>query len=1505
MKKTKALGLALISALSVMTLGTACNTCNQATQTELKFNADLNAELQEKYDPQIEVTAGKIVSVVLRNDESIVMETDSAYAFTPDAIGKYYYTIVIEGNGERKEYVKTITVADTAAPTVVTKPTETKTVEAGVYSGFANDLAEIEITDNNLPMLQYATKKAVSITNGTATETNADGFETYLFNAVGEYTVKVELKDIAGNIGYTDYKLQVVDTTAPVINNLPLQYVWLDGDGQITVPQANVRDMSAVTVETQADKTITDGKINAAVGDVVTVTYKATDALGNESTKTVRVKVLEKGQLIDKTDAELTALFMTDTGVLEQSGGLSYVDVNTSDKIEWIDGAYTFGSVKEFSGLAFKLVNHEYADVELLVAAKVNGEKQYVGSISVPAKGATTTAQTFVLDLTKSGLDEVDGWSYELRSASSLRVDFEELYFTSFSDGYVTANVKDGYQKGERFTYTTTQNGDEIYETEITLKKGTETVATLNGEEDFAFPSAGAYTAQFAFDYGNKIFTTTCEFTVSGGATVSLNGALSGGRVGKAYALPVATSDDGAVTVKVFAPTGGEVALSNGAFTPTTHGNHTVKYYVDGVETTSYIIYIESANELSFESALTYATEYDGGLVRITDGNYATQGKTSAKAQLKALRRTGGLFSEAITLSGNVNYATLDVYANLFGKIKIGFVIDGKTYTSSDLTVEKGANAFGFVLGKSLADKLNNAKLEGIVIYNQSKYANVVYVDNVQFTEKSSASKAEIFGAESKTYYAQTGGTFVVPNPIQCDEKLLSAVSAKIVDGSNNEILAVRLDEIVTLNGVAAGNYAIEYTAESGGVKHTHKLQLVVGTSLLTAELNLGDYYVDEEFSLPAPELYSDVYDETTLANATVRKFYRVPSGLEWIEADGAFTFNQTGYVDVKYTVSVGESKLALYGQTYIHSQGVQVDFEKWSGGDYMGYKVGYNGERFAQISEEWAYDGKYSLKFFGPPSGTADIAGPITREKDEDPIQLGFEADTLVFWFYSEMNCADIHVEVGYGPAGTLKWTPLQWLKLEKGLHKIIVPLGVKIDNYKSVVLRTNTAETYYIDNVSLVKLGEAGFPNVDGNEYFVAEGITLARPTVGTLSKLAFTAEELAAAKFSVEYQTIDGTVVHVFEEGMDEMKLNLAKGTYALTFKCEVAGMTFTETQTIKMRYFPCSFPEPQTVYAKNTEYLLDLPTTTETGVETSAFYRKRGESSWTQLTKVDDQAKLCLTESGNYEIKLVAAKGEQTEEEIYVALVRADNTILDLELNPDGTHHGMGKSSNAPNAVVSDEWSYDGKYSLKITTRHSEDWGNTSYTDSLKETVSLGGAYNMFTVHVYSEIAQKNWRISLHDGTRYYESSVDIKAGEGTYTFVFNKTFTAISKLEFLARNTGAIYVDCLQGGFIETSMPEIQSEAQEGDSVRFGAATASLDGKAQQIKVSYKGEHESDYTPLEFTDGAYTVVSAPVGEMTIKIEVILDNGATVVYTYEVAVYPAPDDPYVEDQEWLEF
>lgn len=903
---------------------------------------------------------------------------------------------------------------DTEAPVVVEKPNTAKQIELGMYTDFETDLENIVVSDNHTQMNAYITKRAVGISFNGQYQENLDGYKQYFFDKSGEYTVNVEIKDLAGNVGYTEYLLKVIDSTAPVIKAFPLNYAWLK-DGKVKLPSIEINDLSTVT-ETVVAKlneqvlTIQDGMVSASVGDVIDVTYIVEDQSGNQAKTTTKLKVLKYGQLIDNTDTELNHLFVADSGVIEYDNGILYVNNGNNDVIGWRENAFNFGSVREFGGISLSLVNYQYSEVAITVIAVNANQAKPVGLIKVAGRTIDVEEKTYTIDLTKTGLDKVDGWLFSVSSSDSISVSINQMEYTTFADPYAQVNVSDSYILGEKFDYTLIENGVEISDISISLKLDGTEIAVLGINDEYEFAQSGEYVAEFAIDVGYKQFIITKSFTVgSSGSEITFDKAFDGGRVGEEYTLP--SSNVGTVSVK-----DGQanlVNLTQNKFVPQTSGTYVATYVANGNEVVR-TFYVANSNEISFETTSERAVKdnFNGGL-DFVNTQYVGSGKLAAKAVVPASSRVGYTLENGIDLLGNVNFVNATLYANVDGTIKLGFITDGKVLETSDIRVVKGLNNLGLVIGQSLSDNYENFTFDGIYIYNQSVYDNVIYIDGIEFKQKTAVSQAEIINADINVVYAEKDGHFIVPNVINSDIRLVDAITVEIVDNNNDLISASNIGAKVSLQGLSVGDYTVKYRIRACEQNYVHTIQLKIQEQLLSGTIDLENYYTNTQFVLPDPQLLSGVLSDSELSDATISKYFKLMSGLEWINGDDAIIFDNTGYVDLKYTVNYGDIKAVLYDSIYIHEKGVHLDFEKWADGEHLGFKIAYgletNGNIPSVISTDWAYDGTYSMKVVAH-TGYTNVSGAICEIKEDEitaeevpAIPIGFEADMVVFWAYSE----------------------------------------------------------------------------------------------------------------------------------------------------------------------------------------------------------------------------------------------------------------------------------------------------------------------------------------------------------------------------------------------------------------------------------------------------------------------------------------------------------------------
>ncbi len=1420
-----------------------------AKKGELIFNQNLTADINEEYKPNVSVKNGSIVSITLRNDDGEMIELNEDYSFTPQGFGKYHYFIVVNMDKQIKELVKTVTVGDFVAPEVVEVPTSPKTVEVGGYFDFAQDLENIIVTDNDVASLEKITKKVVKVSGGEKVQENANGFTDVLLSKAGEYTVTVEIKDVSGNVSYAQYKLNAVDTTSPIINSLTTVYGWLD-DGKILVPEVDVVDVSVVSTTVTATLggtviDIEDGYISAQVGDEIALTYTAKDEYENSSIKTVTLKVLPYGELFDSTDKTAVEYFTADSGVVEFSGGISFVSDQAVDSLTWKDGSFSFGSIKEFSGLSLTAINHGYSQVNVTINAKVGYERVSVGGFTLNQRQSEVFENTFIIDLTKSGLDNIDGFELSFTSDDALSVTLTQASLTTFANPYVTVATPESIAIGELLNYTVTQNGQEIYESTITVANGGQVIETVPLNKDYYFETVGDYLLTFSFDLGNVVYTVTKNITVTAG-------------------------------------------------TPTDNQDQVV----------------EQANQITFETdtSFDFAGVYEGGLTKAVGGNFTINGKTSAKAVIDGNSYVGVVWSTPYVLTGEVNYATLNIYANLDGVIKVGFITDNSSEVifGRNINLTKGANQVGFLLGNTVNDKWLGVGVKALLVYNQSSYENICYIDDITFTDKQIVTELELFKSNLTTVYGVVKNVISIPDVIACDSKFIESASVSINNKDNNQKLLedLSIGERIDLSTLGVGEYQIKYLVTALGGNYEKTIDLTIVEKAIEGEIDFTEnYYVGVEFELPDAKITSKIFTENELENATVTKYYRAEKGLEWLDGNDTITKSIAGAIEVKYVVRVGEEVIVLTAKTYVHTAGVHADYEPWCDGDNYGYYSGFGEGNIISLSKDWAYDGEYSLKIHANDQWerklSANSPGVIARQTNLDAISFGYQADAFVVWVYSEYDFRDVTIQFDNNDDKWVSGT----LQIKKGVNKQIVTLDKTISAYKRIRFEVHGNEPYYIDSLSFVQLANISVPEIDGKQYDQGVGVAIEQPTFIPNPEF-FTPEEIELATVKIQYEDING--VHEDILSGNGTTLTLGAGDYDVTFIFTVGKVTFTYVQNITVRKFECEFVEPFSLVKLNEEITLTIVNSLSENATIVASIRKVG-GEWSSLTVTDGKATINLTDAGDYEIKYVATQGELIEEEIYNLLVRKPNSIADFEINPDGSHVVVGGTVNTKQGNITTDWSKDGKYSYRIKAV-GDDFAWVRYMDS--NLYSDAGGWqtvgqidfdepkNAISMWINAEWEMKDfaWEVLTRNekGTLYWakSNSQTVYQGEHKYIFTFENSFTFMYAFGCLTGTNKAFsqfYVDAVEVLNVNANLPTMSTSTVVGQEYVVEKPTFTVVGTEIESIKAYLILGETE-TLLTEDNGYYKFVIETADLVTVKIryEITDIDGAVVFVTAKQVV-----------------
>lgn len=222
-----------------------------------------------------------------------------AISYTPNAdfVGSDSFTVVVDdGNGGTDEITVNVTVEETVSNIpVITLTGGNLTLECHVDSFTEPGFTASDVEDGNL------------------TDSVVIGGDTVDVTTLGTYTITYNVTDSDANAAVQRIRtVTVVDTTAPVItlngaNPLTIEPGVAYADPGATAEDACDDNLPAVTVEADSVDPFSSGEY--------TVTYRVTDASGNEATatRTVTVPALSLCELQDRIAAQL-ADFQTEFG---------------------------------------------------------------------------------------------------------------------------------------------------------------------------------------------------------------------------------------------------------------------------------------------------------------------------------------------------------------------------------------------------------------------------------------------------------------------------------------------------------------------------------------------------------------------------------------------------------------------------------------------------------------------------------------------------------------------------------------------------------------------------------------------------------------------------------------------------------------------------------------------------------------------------------------------------------------------------------------------------------------------------------------------------------------------------------------------------------------------------------------------------------------------------------------------------------------------------------------
>ena len=568
----------------------------------------------------------------------------------------------------------------------------------------------------------------------------------------------------------------------------------------------------------------------------------------------------------------------------------------------------------------------------------------------------------------------------------------------------------------------------------------------------------------------------------------------------------------------------------------------------------------------------------------------------------------------------------------------------------------------------------------------------------------------------------------------------------------------------------SAGTYTIRASVTVDGTT----LDKDVYSEGVTATVDDSEYVAvaGGEFTVPAVRFSGNASGDPFVS-------FRKSGDEEFTPVEGGkFVCPEVGYYEVKYTVTAANKKLDYIHETYARKAGIVMDFEGADGTHYgmadRQWSDNGAGAAMLVVSDDWAHDGRYSLK----QTSHAFWAGMIYNR----PLNLGAAVDTMVCYIYSkeEYTNTDFCIYTDEKNYASVNFT------VKKGAHKYYL----KFDKSFEVIreLRTHAERsTFYIDSVE--------FGNYDVSNVLSLGEVTIVGSALNEGDEMTFPVP-VATSSLYDETQLAGGTMrlfasrdgEEEFEIGKNargEFAMTVVSGTYRFRYELTVDGSVAERVVAANVAKYDITVSVPGAGIVGETIEISDVAGGDAGDEITVTVTLPSGEKI--NADKNGDKFKFVATEIGYYEVYIkVQGNGKwgETTERLYV---RASDMALDFE--GVGEHRGYVTSYTEDSKLsgyvpVTDEWSYDGKYSTYFNVATTGFWYGLK---NINLDVPAGSNSMTFVIRAGNDYTKPvTWWV-LTDNGDYYAEGFTIKSGVHSYTVKIcadeAKTFGKIEQLAF--------------------------------------------------------------------------------------------------------------------------
>lgn len=521
---------------------------------------------------------------------------------------------------------------------------------------------------------------------------------------------------------------------------------------------------------------------------------------------------------------------------------------------------------------------------------------------------------------------------------------------------------------------------------------------------------------------------------------------------------------------------------------------------------------VDYASVIDFETDITKTATYGGGSKVNTDANYVLKGSKSARFDIPAGGYVGESFNE-IKASTAANALVTYAYSESYSDIRLGGVFGGTAFTSGVYPLVPGWNRIEWYVGLENGFTFDQAGLQELTVRLEENYAATVYLDEIGFIEKTAFAIDELF-IDPVTFGVSYGDDFTMPDVLKNGGKLAASVKSGVIAGEKTieEIKAMSDYGITADTALATGEsktlssdkYTLVFAVtDILGAEHVVTFALNAEYNLLGFAANIPTLYSDTDYPLTDIDVTSSVYNAEQLKGATLKTYYKKDGYVNWTEFTGtAFNTSETGFYRFKYVVEYDGVTVERVYRQFVHGKGVIADFEQSLSGDHFGFYADYmrefrkyNDPNYTpdqkiyletHISDEWSYDGDYSLKYIATHIGWGGFwfKGNLYQPDKIVPVEEGVNGFKIVINASQPTRGAKFSVLTDKG------WLFSEEVDIVAGVHEYFVEIAYQDENWTtgaSAEKQTFTSvralifnipydptKTYYFDSLAFVHVDE-----------------------------------------------------------------------------------------------------------------------------------------------------------------------------------------------------------------------------------------------------------------------------------------------------------------------------------------------------------------------------------------------------------------------------------------------